>query len=96
MPDDYVLVASRPPPPAGCYHRPCTPGASRPYCVPTQEYHQISRETAHSLELRLCQRCAQQESPGYNTDSETTCPFCAASVQKASFPDHLQTCSERP
>ena len=96
MADDYVLVASRPPSLGGCYHYPRESGLIRPYCVPTEEYDRISRNTAKSLDLRLCRRCAQQESAGYNTNLETQCPFCAASVQKTLFPDHLLTCSERP
>ncbi len=96
MADDDILVASLPPPPAGCYHQPCESGDTRPYCDPTQEYNRISRELAQSLELRLCRRCAQQESTGYNTNTDTTCPFCGTTVQKSLFPEHLQTCPERP
>lgn len=76
MADRYVLVPATPPA-LPCYHLPQTRNERHPYCFPSETYERIAFQTAQEVGLRRCQRCAQKNGTGHDTDTETTCPFCS-------------------
>ena len=96
MVNHYVLVPSTTSTMAECYHLPRDDGELHPYCTPSESYERISRQTARTLDLRLCRRCAQKNGSPQNGQTETTCPFCTADVVKTRLPHHLQNCPQSP